>query len=189
MFIKQYRHRLPADYDMSKIQARAKKGGPAFDDRPHLAFKSFSMEQAGQLGAVHNAYSSLYLWFDIDAVVDFLWYRGFQNVFDTFGRPTVETWLAIDAANGPSDQAAMLYREDDDVAQGQSLANLRATETERNRLNASQPGTVASVVGIDIGTWRVARFTLTEGPAGDYGHQTAYQVAYLACPGLDRLST
>lgn len=189
MFIKQYRHRLPADYDMSKIRARAAKGGPVFDDRPHLAFKSFSIEEAGQLGASGNAYSSLYLWFDIDAVVDFMWYKGFQNVFDTFGRPTVETWLAIDAARGSSEHATMLYREDDDMAPDQSLADLRATETEHNQTSATRSGTVASVVGIDLSTWRIARFTLTAEPLEDHGTQMAYQVAYLAKPGLNRLNT
>lgn len=189
MFIKQYRHRLPADYDMSIIRSRVAKGGPVFDDRPDLAFKSFSIEEAGQKGAAGNAYSSLYLWFEIDAVVDFLWYQGFQNVFDTFGRPTVETWLAIDAAKGRSDHATMLYREDDDMAPSQSLADLRASETERNRQNAARPGTVASVVGIELSTWRIARFTLTESSTQDHAGQMAYQVAYLAKPGLDRLDT
>lgn len=189
MFIKQYRHRLPADYDMSIIRSRVAKGGPVFDDRPHLAFKSFSIEENGQMGAVGNAYSSLYLWFNIDAVVDFLWYQGFQNVFDTFGRPTVETWLAIDAAKGQSDHATMLYREDDDMPHDQPLADLRALETERNRQNAAQPGTVASVVGIELATWRIARFTLRETAMQDHAGHMAYQVAYLAKPGLDRLST
>jgi hypothetical protein len=189
MFIKQYRHRLPADYDMSIIRSRVAKGGPVFDDRPHLAFKSFSIEDAGQMGAAGNAYSSLYLWFEIDAVVDFLWYKGFQNVFDTFGRPTVETWLAIDAAKGGSQHATMLYREDDDMPLDQSLADLRALETERNRHTAARPGTVASVVGIELATWRIARFTLTESSTQDHAGQMAYQVAYLAKPGLDRLST
>ncbi|MEM7635353.1 MAG: DUF4865 family protein [Pseudomonadota bacterium] len=189
MFIKQYRHRLPADYDMSIIRSRVAKGGPVFDDRPHLAFKAFSVEDAGQMGATNNAYSSLYLWFEIEAVADFLWYKGFQNVFDTFGRPTVETWLAIDAARGQSDQATMLYREDADMPPDQSLADLRTSETERNRQTAARPGTVASVVGIELATWRIARFTLSETVAQDHTGQKVYQVAYLAKPGLDKLST
>ncbi|WP_108882350.1 DUF4865 family protein [Anderseniella sp. Alg231-50] len=189
MFIKQYRHRLPADYDMSIIRSRVAKGGPVFDDRPHLAFKAFSIEDAGLMGATDNAYSSLYLWFEIEAVVDFLWYKGFQNVFDTFGRPTVETWLAIDAARGPSENATMLYREDGDMPRGQSLASLRASETDRNRQAAARPGTVASVVGIELATWRIARFTLCETTSTDHAGHMAYQVAHLAKPGLDRLST
>lgn len=121
--------------------------------------------------------------------MDFLWYRGFQNVFDTFGRPSVETWLAIDAAKGGSQNATMLYREDADMPPGRSLADLRASETERNRQTAARSGTVAAVVGVELATWRIAHFTLSEAPAQDHAGHMAYQVAYLAKPGLDRLST
>lgn len=187
MFMMQYRHRLPTDYDMKKIRARAIERGPAYDDRPALVFKSFSIEEQGKLGAVHNAYSSLYLWFQTDAVVDFLWHEGFQNVFDTFGRPVVETWIAIDARKGKTDSAAMLYREDKDIPLGMKLSDLRRSETERNMDNAQKPDVVASVVGIDLSTWRLTRFTLSQTPLGGTEDRLAYEVAYLAKPGLAKL--
>ena len=58
MFIKQYRHRLPTDYDMSKIRDRAIQGRPHLDDWPGLAFKAFSIEDEGKQGAVNNAYDA-----------------------------------------------------------------------------------------------------------------------------------
>lgn len=173
---------------MSKIRERAIKGGPLFDDRPGLAFKAFSIEEHGKLGAVNNAYSSLYLWFQTDAVVDFLWYQGFQNVFDTFGRPAVETWIAIDACKGKAEVASMLYREDTGIPLGMSLADIRASETKRNMENAHLPGIVASVIGIDLSSWQLARFILAEAPLENTEDQFAYQVAYLAKPGLSKLS-
>lgn len=188
MFIKQYRHRLPADYDMAKIRSRAIKGGPLFDGRPGLAFKAFSIEERGRLGAANNAYSSLYLWFQTDAVVDFLWYEAFQNVFDTFGRPKVETWVAIDARLGRADEASMLYREDADIPLEMSLADLRASESEFNSENAQHAEVAASLVGIDLSTWRLARFTLAQVPLANKANRTAYQIAYLAKPGLHRLN-
>ena len=187
MLLKQYRHRLPADYDISKFYDRAQKGGPAFDEREGLAFKAFCIEESGKSGALENAYSSFYLWFGSDPVVDFLWYEGFQNVLDTFGRPKVEMWLAIDARKGEGNAATMLYRENLEVPYGMSLNELHSTEVERSLETSSDPNVVASMVGLDPITWRLSRFILTQAPLVPPGRYQAYQVAYLAKPGLNRL--
>ena len=180
MLIKQYRHRLPADYDMKTIHNRAQKGGPVFDKRDGLAFKAFSIEEHGKSGSQENAYSSLYLWFETNPVIDFLWYEGFQNVFDTFGRPQVDMWLAIDARKGRSNSATMLYRENVEVPYGMNLDGLRSSELEHSTQRAQDPNVVASVVGLDPTTWNVARFLLTENPVEEIEGSQVYQVAYLA---------
>lgn len=187
MLIKQYRHRLPADYDMTKIHARALKGGPAFDHRDGLVFKSFSIEEKAKHGAVENAYSSLYLWFESNPVMDFIWYEGFQNVLDTFGRPQVDMWLTIDAQAGAANSATMLYQENVAVPHGMPLKDLKALELERNRSIANDPNVVATVIGIDPKSWQISRFLLTETAIDLDDHHQAYQVAYLAQPGLHQL--
>lgn len=188
MFIKQYRHRLPIDHDMEKIRTRANAGGPLWESKPGLCFKVFAMQERGRHGAVSNSYSSLYLWSQMDAAIDFLWGDGFQNVFDTFGRPSVETWVPIDARKGNASNAAFLHREDVDVPIGLSLTDLRAEETARSLANVSKPDTVASVIGLNLTTWRLVRFTLSETLPSTNDRQVTYQVAYLAQPGLSQLN-
>jgi hypothetical protein len=60
--IAHYAHRLPANYDIKLIRARAKERGVLWDAVPELYFKGFLLRESGQHGAVANSYSSLYLW-------------------------------------------------------------------------------------------------------------------------------
>ncbi len=184
MLIKQYRHRLPIDHDMSNIRNRALKGGPKWDEKAGLGFKAFSMQERNQYSAISNTYSSLYFWLDTRSATEFLWGDGFQNVCDTFGRPSFETWMGVDARRGPSNDAAFLYREDADVSPRQSLTDLKSSEIEWNCDIASRPETVASVVGLDVSNWRRSRFHISGKGPDQHETRMVFQVAYLAQPGL-----
>ena len=72
MFMMQYTHRLPADYEMRRIRERAAARGPEWDFYPGLFFKAFLVRERGKCGADANAYSSLYLWRDARAPVLFI---------------------------------------------------------------------------------------------------------------------
>lgn len=188
MLIKQYRHRLPIDHNMSNIRSRALSGGPNWDEKPGLGFKVFAIQERDQNAAVSNTYSSLYLWLETRSAAEFLWGDGFQNVCDTFGRPSFETWMTVDARRGPSANASFLYREDADLRLGCSLFDLKAAETEWSRETASRPETIASVVGLDVSNWRRSRFHLSEKAPYPDETRTVFQVAYLAKPGLTQLN-
>ncbi len=93
----------------------------------------------------------------------------------------------MDARKGPADNAGYIYREDLDVPRGTRLAELRDAEIAQNMKRAAAGGTVASIVGLDIETWRVTRFTVTATPLARIDGLTAYEVGYLARPGLTQL--
>lgn len=183
MLVARYRHRLPADYPMDRIRRRITERGPDWDARPGLVFKAFAVEdRAG--GAAANAYSSLYLWRDMDAATDFLTGRGFQSVVESFGRPSIETWLTFDLKLGAAASAAYLAEEAERVRPEHDLGRLRETERNSSRTVAARPGVLATLVGLDPASWRLTRFTL-QVEATEAGSDA--EIAFLAAPGLAAL--
>ncbi|KXF76482.1 hypothetical protein ATN84_15695 [Paramesorhizobium deserti] len=185
MFMKQYTHRLPADYDMNRIRTRATALGPQWDGTPGLGFKAFIAQERGANGAKNNAYSSLYLWLDDEAVTDFITGDRFRAVIDGFGRPRIETWIPLDIHLGQAETARSVYREDLDV--GTDLSELKHRETARNNILARHAGTLAAVTALDLSTWRLSRFLLSAEKAQTPEIGSAYEVLHLAKPGLPML--
>ncbi|WP_454909254.1 DUF4865 family protein [Variovorax gossypii] len=190
MFAMQYSHRLPADYDMQVIRQRATRRGPIWDDTEGLVFKAFVAQERGQHGAAGHLYASVYLWLDTQAPARFLMGERFQSVIDSFGRPSVETWLPLDARAGAGSarKALSLYREEQAINAAADRAALHATEAEANRQLAVQADTVAVWSVLDLAAWRLVRFTLSARPVEAVDGATAYEVLYLARPGLGQLA-
>ncbi|MDB5984746.1 MAG: hypothetical protein JWQ69_5761 [Pseudomonas sp.] len=187
MLAKQYSHRLPADYDMNIIRQRVTERGPLWDETEGLAFKAFVVQTRGQYGAVGNLYASVYLWIDVQAATDFIMGERFESVINSFGRPSIETWLPIDARKGPAKQALSLYREDLPFAETADRRALMSAEVERNQGIAQRADTVAVATAIDVTSWKLVRLTLSSA-APDSGHAgVAYEVLHLAQPGLESL--
>src|SRR5689334_4976620 len=111
MIIAHYGHRLPANYDIGLIRARAKERGPLWDATPELYFKGFLLRESGRHGAIANSYSSLYLWRQDEAFRDFLVDGRYKTVTDSFGRAEIETRFALDARKGNGDDARFAYIE------------------------------------------------------------------------------
>jgi hypothetical protein len=187
MLAKQYIHRLPADYDMTRMRERAATRGPLWDNTEGLAFKAFVARVSGEYGATSNAYSSAYLWLDAAAASDFAMGQRFQSVIDSFGRPRIETWLPIDARKGPATRALALYREDIDLNASADRVAVRAREVERNAVLAGQADTLAVATALDPWDWRLVRLTLSADVPDAKRPGTAYQVFYLAQPGVSAL--
>ena len=93
MIIAHYGHRLPADYNIGLIHARARERGPLWNAVPELYFKAFLLRESGRFGATTNSYSSLYLWRQDEAFRNFPVKGGYKIVVDLFGRAAVETRL------------------------------------------------------------------------------------------------
>jgi len=186
MIIAHYAHRLPADYDLSIIQSRAKARGHLFDAIPELYFKGFLLRERGRFGAIQNEYSSLYLWRKDEGFRDFLVDGRTKSVTDSFGRPQIETRFVLDALKGGSDVARFL-KEERTIAHDTDLTSAFAEEIARNREASQQTGVFAAMVGLDAQNWKFTRVLLSErDPSGAKGEE-AYQILYLAKPLLETL--
>ncbi|WP_248797021.1 DUF4865 family protein [Pseudomonas sp. MWU13-2105] len=184
MFAKQYSHRLPANYDMGLIRRRAAELGPLWDETQGLIFKAFIAEEGGVFGAQANLYSSVYLWSDPSAAAGFLMDERFQRVIDSFGRPDIEAWLPLDLQLGKALQARALYREALPVAPEADRVRLLATEVERNQAIVRQDDTLAVFLALDAAAWQLIRITLSSSEPDRRRAGKAYEVLYLAQPGL-----
>jgi hypothetical protein len=187
MFMMQYTHRLPADYDMDRIRNRAAHLGPRWDETHGLAFKAFLAQERGANGSTANTYSSLYLWLDDEAVTDFITGDRFQAVIDGFGRPHIETWVPLDIHLGHTETARSVYREDVVIEPGVDLAALKRGEIARNNALARDANTLAAVTAIDLSGWRLSRFLISAAAARTPETGSTYEILHLAKPGLPLL--
>ncbi|SAI71019.1 Uncharacterised protein [Bordetella ansorpii] len=182
-----YLHRLPADYDIGIIRARARQRGPSWDDTPGLIFKGFLLREAGKHGATESNYASFYLWQGAEGFRDFLLSGKYRTVTDSFGRAAIQTQAALDARQGAAQAARFARLQDIDVEPDEDLDAVLAREVARNREAAARPGVVAAAVSVDPARWRITRAVLseTEPVAGDGG--MTWQVLHLARPMLSTL--
>src|SRR5271170_798271 len=184
MIIAHYGHRLPANYDIALIRARAKELAPLWDDVPDLLFKAFLLRERGRNGATASSYSSLYLWRGDEGFRDFLIGGRFDTVVNSFGRPDVHTRTVLDARRGRGRAARFGCREDVEIPIDADLHTAYAGEIERNRELAARPDTVVAAVGVDTQNWRFPRFHVSEhAVSGESG--TRYEILYLAKPLLE----
>jgi hypothetical protein len=187
VFMKQYTHRLPADYDMDRVRRRAGSLAADWDRTPGLAFKAFALQEKGLSGAPGNVYSSLYLWLDDEAAVDFITGERFASVIAAFGRPNIETWLALDLHLGRAAAARSLCREDVVLDAAVDLGSMKAQEMQRNLKLARQNDTLVAITAIDPTTWRLSRFRLSAEAVQFPETGSVYEVLHLAAPGLPAL--
>lgn len=187
MIVAHYEHRLPADYDIGLIHARAKERGPLWDAVPELYFKGFLLRENAHFGATTSSYSSLYLWRQDEAFRDFLVKGGYKIVVDMFGRAAIETRFVLDARKGAGREARFAYRQDIDIAVDVDLGSAFAGEIERNHEVAARAGTVAAVISVNAENWKFTRILLSESEQTGSAAGTGYQVLHLARPLLDTL--
>ena len=187
MIFAHYAHRLPADYDLGIIRARAQSITAAWDAVPDLHFKAFLLREKGKHSATANGYSSLYLWKREEALRDFLTGGRFRFVTDSFGTPAVDVRLPVDARRGPAREAKIALIEEIALPLDADPTAFLAEETEQNRIRAQRPEVVATVTALDGREWRVLRAVLTESPTDVLPGGTPHQVLHLARPQIDEL--
>jgi len=181
MFLMQYTHRLPADYDMGRIRERAAKRGPDWDAFPGLIFKGFLIRERGKHGAASNAYSSLYLWNDAEAAAKMITGERFQAVIDAFGRPNVESFLVLAASFGPARSARFVQRSDEFAAADLDLAALKESELRNAQRRVQDEAAFAAITALDVTGWRLARFVLSAAqPSFTHEPAVSYEMGYLA---------
>jgi hypothetical protein len=187
MIIAHYAHRLPSNYDVGLIRARAKQRGPEWDATPELHFKGFMLRERGRHGILANEYSSLYLWRRDEGLRDVLLDGRFRVVTDSFGRPDIQTAIALDARKGHGRDARFAYKEELDIPRDTDIATIGAQEVERNRSIAGHPATVATAVAVDPRSWKLIRVLLSENEPNGSESGASYEILYLAKPLLETL--
>jgi len=110
----------------------------------------------------------------------------FQRVIDSFGRPDIEAWLPLDLQSGSAPQARALYREALPFDAQADRVRLLAEEVERNQAIVRQDDTVAVFLALDTTAWQLIRITLSSAEPDRRRAGKAYEVLYLAQPGLEQ---
>lgn len=187
MILAHYAHRLPADYDIGIIRARAQRIATEWDAMPDLHFKAFLLREKGRHGAGANSYSSLYLWKQEAALRDFLTGGRFRVVTNSFGRPAIDIRLPIDVRRGPARDAKFAVIEEASVPLDTDPTEFLIEEAGRNRALAHRPEIVATVTALDTRDWRILRAVLAAEPTSALPGGTHYQVLHLARPNFDEL--
>ena len=187
MIISHYLHRLPADYDIGIIRARAQRIAAEWDAVPDLHFKAFLLREKGRHGVAANAYSSLYLWKREEALRDFLTTGRFRVVTNSFGRPAIDVRIPIDARRGPARDAKIALIEEIAIPVDSDPTDFALEEEGNNRALTRRPEIVAAVTAVDMSSWRVLRAVLADSPTSALPGGTAYQVLHLARPNFDEL--
>jgi hypothetical protein len=187
MILAHYAHRLPADYDIGIIRARAQRIAAEWDSAAGIYFKAFLLRERGQHGAGASSYSSLYLWKQEEALRDFLTSGRFRVVTNSFGRPAIDMRLPIDVRRGPARDAKIAVIDETAIPLDADPTEFLIEEAGRNRALAHRPEIVAAVTAVDTREWRVLRAVLAASPTSALPGGTHYQVLHLARPNFDEL--
>lgn len=188
MIAKQYPIALPTDYDMNIIRRRVAEKGKAFDAYPGLLFKAFLISERGR-GAPLNQYAPFYVWKETEALWDFVAGSGFGGIVESFGRPSILTWLPLALEIHQEfrrDAVRSALREDMSIPFDADLPVFRKTQGEALKSAiASDSGIALQVAAVNIEHWSMVRFTLRyDQPAAIVPGAQAYEVLHLSAPGI-----
>jgi len=191
MIAMQYSFVLPADYDMSIVKRRVDEKGHLLDDFPDLKFKAYLIADRKKniLQSAENLYAPFYVWNSGDGMNEFLCGAGFVGLSQSFGWPSVKSWLVWEAHLIPSARDAVFAtREILMTPPYASLSELRKRESESAIADVESGGAVGSIAAFEPTTWSRVRFRLW-GQARKVmprdGLQT-YDIGHMSTPGLTR---
>lgn len=91
----QYNIKLPSDYDMSIIRKRVQDSGGKTDGFQDLKMKAYLIAEKDKYSNYENQYAPFYLWDKTDGMNSFLLEGPFNNIINSFGRPTVNNWIVM----------------------------------------------------------------------------------------------
>jgi hypothetical protein len=193
MILKQYVIDLPANYDMQIIRDRVARAADTFDRFPGLGLKAFLVREKGLHGADSNQYAPVYLWPEVEALWDFVAGAGFDGLSQSFGRPSIQTWLGFalartEAACDPT-RFRSLVREDVTIERGIDLMALRTREMSEARMAVAEvPGLCLRAVGLNIETWRLVRFDFWDRPQDALpAGSRSFEILHTSAPGVKNL--
>lgn len=182
----QYSFTFPSDYNMEIIERRVAEKGHLFDDVPGLGFKAFLSARKGDAdtGAVENTYAPFYVWTDESATRDFLCGDGFAGLVNSFGRPSIDSWLNLSMIEeGDIRNARFASRSIDTINQYASLKDLLAAEKEHAQ-KVIGSGALLTLSALDTKNWRKLQFALWDKPVSNLmnDHTRVYNVLHTSAP-------
>jgi hypothetical protein len=179
MIAMQYSFVLPADYDMAVIDRRVAERGHFTDGFPGLVFKAYLSSRKD--GGGENRYAPFYLWESPEAMNKFLTGPGFEAVSQSFGWPSVKSWIVWHAEVGEQvAQARYATREQLPVLPYTDLAGMQEDEARRAALQAKEEGALAALCAFEPGTWTLVRFALWDRDPGQVAGRDRYDVGHVS---------
>jgi hypothetical protein len=179
MIAMQYSFVLPADYDMAIIDRRIAERGRFTDCFPGLRFKAYLSSRKQADG--ENRYAPFYLWESPEAMNMFLTGPGFEAVSQSFGWPSVQSWIVWHAELTPRLHAARFAtRELLPVLPYAGLAEMQAAEARRAERALKEHGALASVAAFEPGSWTLVQFALWEHDPGVATGCDRYEVGHVS---------
>ena len=193
MIAMQYSFTLPADYDMAIIRRRIAEKGHVLDDFPGLAFKAYLHAERDEAaaGSSENLYAPFYLWHDTDGMNAFLGGAGFAAVTQSFGWPSVRTWLVWQSALAADlSGATHASREVIALSPHIDLDGCRRAEA-LIASTATAGGALAVVSAFEPTTWTLLRFRLWAGEQVESAREgrQLYRVGHVSQPGRSSISS
>jgi len=185
MISMQYSFALPADYDMDIIDRRIAEKGAMLDGFPGLGFKAYLTARKGDLGSRENLYAPFYLWEEPEGLSNFVCGPGFAGVSDSFGRPSVKTWIVWHGhASRAVGEARFASRETISIVSHADLAALRQAESTATMKAMEGEKALASVAGFDPTNWTIVRFKLwRHAPQAATPEAQTYRVGHMSLSG------
>ncbi|MEP7454675.1 DUF4865 family protein [Phyllobacterium sp. SB3] len=189
MIAMQYSFTLPADYDMGIIDRRITEKGPLLDNFPNLAFKAYlTARREDETQSRENLYAPFYLWRHERGLNDFVCGAGFAAVSQSFGRPSIKTWIVWQAEISVAISSAVFAtREISPIEPDTSMAELRRHESEKAAADVKNNGAVAAVSAFNPTNWTRIRFRLWGKlpPLKDNAGLQTYKIGHLSLPKAD----
>ncbi len=185
MIAMQYSFCLPADYDMGIIRRRIAEKGHFLDNFPNMLFKAYLHAERGEhWESAENLYAPFYVWQNSTGLSDFLGSAGFAGLTQSFGWPSVKSWMVWQAKTSPRiREAVFATREILATVPHSSLDDLRRHGDADVLEDVETRGALASVSGFEPTTWSRVRFRLWAEPVAVPAGAQAYTVGHMSVPG------
>jgi len=186
MIAMQYSFVLPSDYDMGIVERRIAEKGHLLDDQPNLLLKAY-LSSSKKDAASENIYGPFYVWDGPEGMSDFICGPGFVGLTQSFGWPSVKTWIVWGAHLSPSVRGAKFAsRQVLAITPHESLDELRKRERDEAARDVESGTALASVTAFEPVSWMRVRFRMYEAktrctPLTDTQY---YDVGHVSAPGL-----
>lgn len=161
MLAMQYQIPLPSDYDMGIIRKRVENSGNKTDGFPGLKMKAYLVAEKEKYGNIENQYAPFYVWEDHDGMNQFLLKGPFNNIINSFGRPTISHWIVIKEYIEKSSDIMFACVKKDLITYQMDLTTLLEREEKLYMEWTSQSSTKAYLAAYSPFTWEICRFYMT----------------------------
>lgn len=186
MLAMQYSFVLPSDYDMGIIENRISEKGHLLDDFPNLRMKAYLSARKGDASS-ENIYGPFYLWNSAEGMSDFICGAGFAGLTQSFGWPSVMTWVVWNACLSDTVKAAKYAsRQIFSIGAYDSLDELRKRDRDEAAEDVASGRALASVTAFEPVSWSRVRFQMYDDKSRCKPRQGVqhYDVGHVSAPGM-----